>query len=123
MRLLLRLVSAFTILAAAWLTTMYFVLQHPGYQSRAMLSASFIVVSLVTIACLQLAKPPVWLQAIVAAGAVGLGYAGVSAVSAVLRPDAHFEGYALVIGVMLVVQAALTLIVIAARSRTTHATL
>ncbi len=124
MRLLLRLVCGFTILAAAWLTTMYFVLKHPGYQAHAMVSASFVAASLVTIAFLQLARPPGWLQALVAATAIGLGYAGATTVSAVLKPDAHFEGYALVIGAMLVVQAALTLVVIASpsRQRTTHAT-
>lgn len=124
MRLLLRLVSAFTIVAAAWLTTMYFVLEHPGYRGRALVSGSFVVVSLITIVCLQLARPPIWLRAIVAAGAIGLGYAGATMVTAVLKPDVHFEGYALVIGAALVVQAVLTLVVITlpAGARARHAT-
>ena len=112
MRLLLRLVCGFTILASTWLTTMYFFLQHPGYQERAATSAAFVFAGLVTLAALQLARPPAWLLAIVAAGAIGLIYAGSSAVNAVLRPGAHFEGYALVIGAALAVQGVLTLVVI-----------
>jgi hypothetical protein len=112
MRLILRLVCGFTILASTWLTTMYFFLQHPGYQERAAISASFVLAGLVTLAALQLARPPAWLLATVAAGAIALIYAGSSAVNAVLRPNAHFEGYALVIGAALAVQGVLTLVVI-----------
>jgi hypothetical protein len=112
MRLLLRLVCAFTILASTWLTTMYFFLQHPGYEQRAAISVGFVLAGLVTLAALQLARPPAWLLAIVALGAIGLIYAGSSAVNAVLRPNAHFEGYALVIGAALTVQGVLTLVVI-----------
>jgi hypothetical protein len=112
MRLLLRLVCAFTILASTWLTTMYFFLQHPGYEQRAAISVGFALAGLITLASLQLARPPAWLQALVALGAIGLIYAGSSTVNAVLRPNAHFEGYALVIGAALALQGVLTLVVI-----------
>lgn len=112
MRLLLRLVCAFTILASTWLTTMYFFLQHPGYEQRAAISVGFAVAGLITLASLQLARPPAWLQALVALAAIGLIYAGSSAVNAVLQPNAHFEGFALVIGAALAVQGVLTLVVI-----------
>ena len=112
MRILLRLICAFTILGSAWLTTMYFVLQHQGYQERAAISVGFVLAGLVTLGALQVARPPVWLLALVALGAIGLIYAGSSAVNAVLRPNAHFEGYALVIGAALAVQGVLTLAVL-----------
>jgi len=112
MRLLLRLVCAFTILASTWLTTMYFFLQHPGYEQRGAISVGFALAGLITLAGLQLARPPAWLQALVALGAIGLIYAGSSTVNAVLRPNAHFEGYALVIGAALALQGVLTLVVI-----------
>jgi len=112
MRLVLRLVCAFTILASTWLTTMYFFLQHPGYEQRAAISVGFALAGLITLASLQLARPPAWLQALVALGAIGLIYAGSSTVNAVLRPNAHFEGYALVIGAALALQGVLTLVVI-----------
>ena len=76
MRLLLRLVCGFTILASTWLTTMYFFLQHPGYQERAAISAAFVLAGLVTLAALQLARPPAWLLAIVAAGAIAIDLRG-----------------------------------------------
>lgn len=112
MRILLRLVCGFTILASTWLTTMYFFLQHPGYEQRAAISAGFVLAGLITLASLQLARPPAWLQALVAIGAIALIYEGSSAINAVLRPNAHFEGYALVIGAALAVQGVLTLVVI-----------
>lgn len=111
-RILLRLICGFTILASSWLTTMYFVLRHSGYQKGAAISAGFVLAGLITLASLQLARPPAWLQTLVAIGAIGLIYAGSSAVNAVLRPNAHFEGYALVIGAALAVQGVLTLVVI-----------
>ena len=113
MRILLRLICGFTILASAWLTAMYFALRHPGYEPRAAISVGFAVASVLTLACLQLARPPAWLRALVATCAIALVYAGSSAVNAVLRPGAHFEGFALVIGAGLVCQGVLTLVVVA----------
>jgi hypothetical protein len=113
MRLLLRLVCVFTILASTWLTTMYFFLRHPGYEQRAAISIGFVLAGLVTLASLQLARPPAWLRAMVALSAIALVYAGSSAINAVLQPGAHFEGYALVIGAALAIQGVLTLLVVA----------
>ena len=91
---------------------MYFFLRHPGYEERAAISVGFALAGLITLASLQLARPPAWLQALVALGAIGLVYAGSSTVNAVLQPGAHFEGYALVIGAALAVQGVLTLVVV-----------
>ena len=116
MRTLLLSVCAFTLLACCWLTTMESVLRHPGYPSRMIMDALLAAGSLLTgvVVLLLAATPWRWLAL---AAAVGAGAVGVTAIVRIARA-AHFEGFVLLIGASLVVQAALTLWVLAFHSRT-----
>ncbi|MBE3071664.1 MAG: hypothetical protein IMZ67_01700 [Acidobacteria bacterium] len=99
----------FTILAAAWLFTMFIVLRHPGFEWRAAVCALIIAQSVAT---LLLLRHSVWpaLRFLVAVGAVGMGvFAGWTFVQNSAAGPGDFEGYTAVITSGLVLQAILTL--------------
>ena len=98
-----------TILVCAWLFMMYFVLRHPGYQERAALVAGLGAIAAATLVCTLLSRPPVWLRASVAAGALVLIYVGVTTISANHRAG-HFEGYAEISGALFVALGASALV-------------
>jgi hypothetical protein len=97
MRAVIASLCLLTILVCGWLFMMYFVLRHPGYQERAALVAGLGAIAAATLVCTLLKRPPLWLRASVAAGAVVLIYAGVTTISANHRAG-HFEGYAEISG-------------------------
>ena len=92
------------------------ILNPPRANVRAwMLGASlFALQSLLTLAAL--AWPSMWLRISVACGAVALGWAGYSAIHSTLA-STHFEGSAVVLGGMLVLQAAVTIAAFASPAR------
>jgi hypothetical protein len=89
---------------------MYFVLRHPGYEWRAAMAALFVVQSALTVTALAGWVDGGWVRVAVLVGAAGILIAGGSALQATLGGD-HFEGFALVIGLALLIQGALTLVV------------
>ncbi len=119
MRTILLTVCAFMVLACGWLTTMESVLHHPGYPSRMILDALLGAGSLmIGIIVLFLATTSWrWLALAAALGAAGIG---VSAIVRNARAE-HFEGFVLLIGTALCVQAALALWVLVFRPRTERA--
>ena len=115
MRTLLLILCAFTLLACGWLTIMEAVLHHPGYPTRmitdALLGAGSLIIALVAV--LQATAGWRWLAL---AAALGAGGVGVVAIVKNARA-AHFEGFVLVIGTALALQAALTLWLLGFRQR------
>jgi hypothetical protein len=107
MRTILLTFCGFTLLACCWLTTMESVLRHPGYSSRMIMDALLAAGSLTTGLVVLLLATTGW-RWLGLAAALGAGGAGVSAIVHAARA-AHFEGFVLVIGGTLCVQAALTL--------------
>jgi hypothetical protein len=102
-------VTSFTIVAGAWLSAMYLVLQHDGYWWRLLISLAVVALGLATLRALQ--RPPsVELKTVLIVGALALGTLGVSALRQNNRPNAHFEGFVDVIGLAFVIQAALMLL-------------
>jgi len=114
MRPLIAALSVFTIVVCAWLFTMYFVLQHPGYQQGALLVAGLAAIAVATLISALLTHPPMWLRASAAAGAVVLIYVGVTMISA-NHHAMHFEGYADISGALFVALGASTLVQAAGR--------
>ncbi len=105
----------FTLLATAYLTASLLVLRPPraNYQQWSLMAALIIAQGVVTLVALLLARPaPVRYAAL--AGAFAIALVGALSVFNTLSGP-HFEGYALVLGSMLVVQGALTLAVFARR--------
>jgi len=115
MRTLLLTVCGFTLLACAWLTTMESVLRHPGYPSRmildALLGAGSLAIALISIFLAATSWRWLALAAALLAGGVG--------VRAIVRDAgaAHFEGFVLLIGTALCIQAVLSLWVLLFRPR------
>ena len=108
MRTLLTSICCFTIAASGWLATMALVLRRPGYQALAGLALLCVLQSLLTIRVMADKLSGYGARAVLATGAAGIVAAGGRAVFVnVTRP--HFEGYAVIIGVALVLQGLLTL--------------
>ena len=102
-------VCAFTILAAGWLFTMYFVLRHPGYQWRAVVALLLVGQAVATLAALR-RRPTLPLRIVVLAGAAAIAAYGATAVIQNSLPaNPHFEGFVNLIGLALLVQGVLTL--------------
>ena len=79
MKTTLAAVSAFTLLACAWLCVMFFVLRHPGFAWRAALSALVVIQSAATLALLAAGPVTGRPRIVLALGACGLLTLGVSA--------------------------------------------
>jgi hypothetical protein len=107
MRALLIAVCGLTLVATAWLGVMSVVLHHPGFERVALTAALFALQSLLVIGVAG-----GWLggsawRVLSFMGAAAVAWTGVRAILANLSSN-HFEGYVLVIGVLLVLQALLT---------------
>jgi hypothetical protein len=107
MRIALNVVCGFTLLASSWLAVMFVVLHRPGYERGVSLALIFIIQSLLTLALTTSLLSARWWRMLAIAGAAGIVWTGGAAVSNTLAGP-HFEGYALIIGVALVLQGLLT---------------
>jgi hypothetical protein len=109
MRTVLTAICALAIAASAWLGVMFVVLHRPGWERGAAVSALFVAQSLLASAATNRWLAGFWWRLIASAGAVALAWRGASAVISNLN-SSYFEGYALVIGVLLALQGLLTLV-------------
>jgi hypothetical protein len=112
LRRTLLVLCIFTAVAGAWLCVMENILRHAGYGTRTLVDAGFVLQSLLTVACL-FGGGRGMLRWFVALGGVAVLYLGAAACVQNLR-GAHFEGFAAVIGAALVLQGALTMLVVPA---------
>ena len=106
-------ICAYTLLATAYLTASLLILRPPraNYQQWTLVAAVILVQGALTLFALR-AGSPKGLRYAAAAGGAAIAALGASSVySTVSGP--HFEGYALVLGSMLVIQGLLTLITFA----------
>jgi hypothetical protein len=117
MKTLLAAICALTLLAVAYLSLSLIVLRPPraNYPVWFTLAAVITIQSVATF--IAMANPQTWLRIAVAAGGGVLAAVGVSMVRDTLASP-HFEGYALVLGAMLVMQGILTLAAFARASLT-----
>jgi hypothetical protein len=107
MRTVTNLVCAFGVVASGWLAVMFVVLHRPGFERGAAMSASFVLQSLLALAVVNgVLQGTLW-RVLALVGAAGITWAGGRAVAATLGGP-HFEGYALLIGIALVLQGLLT---------------
>ena len=108
-RTALAAICAFTLLATAYLTASLLILRPPraNYQQWTLVAAVILVQGALTLLALR-AGSPKGLRYVAVAGGAAIAALGASSVySTVSGP--HFEGYALVLGSMLVIQGLLTL--------------
>jgi hypothetical protein len=107
MKAALTSMSLFTVAAGVWLALMENILRHPGYAGRTAIAACIAIQGLATLLVLLLDGRSIF-RAFILAGAVALAILGASAIKRILDAP-HFEGFALLIGVALIVQCLLTL--------------
>ena len=117
MRTVLHTLCGFTLLAASWLAVMFVVLHRPGYERGVSMSVIFMMQSLLTIGVSTGRVSEASWRVLAGFGAAAIVWAGSAAVANTLN-TAHFEGYALVIGVALTLQGLLTLHQLIPTSRT-----
>src|SRR5690349_8071957 len=103
MRTALAAVCAFTLCAVAYLSLSVLILRPPrvNYQESLLLAALFVATSALTLAALAGISRG-WIRWTVVGGAMAIIWTGAAAVRATLV-STHFEGYALVLGSVLVV--------------------
>lgn len=109
MRVLLNAVCGVTIAASTWLGVMFVVLHRPGFARGALTALLFVVQSLLAIAVANGWLAGLVWRAISRVGAAGLLWFGVRAIAANLSSN-HFEGFALIIGILLIGQALITIL-------------
>ncbi len=117
MRASLTWISALTAVAGIWLAVMENILRHPGYAGRTAIAAGIFLQGLATVLFLMWQGRSVF-RAIVLAGAVAVAVLGASAIIRILNAP-HFEGFVLLIGAALIVQAMMALVVIGGARRGT----
>jgi hypothetical protein len=117
MKTLLAAMCVLTLLAIGSLSLSLFILRPP----RANYSTWFTLATIVAVQSvgtfIAMANPRTWLRTVVAGGGAALAAVGVWMVRDTLTSP-HFEGYALVLGAMLVMQGILTLAAFARASLT-----
>jgi hypothetical protein len=106
-RTILNALCGLTILSSSWLAVMFVVLHRPGYERGVSMSLLFVIQGLLTLAVTNGMLSAVWWRILAVAGAVGITWAAGAAVANTLNGP-HFEGYALVIGVALILQGVVT---------------
>jgi hypothetical protein len=102
-------ICLFTLLATAYLTASLLILRPPraNYQQWAVVASAIVAQGTVTLIALY-ASSPKRLRYMTIAGGLALAGLGASAVYSTLSGP-HFEGYALVLGSVLILQGLLTL--------------
>jgi len=110
-----------TLLAVAYLTTSVLVLRPPRANLAAWLPLAALLITQCILTFVTASRPLAWLRLLVVAGGAGLLAVGVWMVRGTLSSD-HFEGYALVLGAVLVLQGALTVAAFFRMQDVTHAT-
>jgi hypothetical protein len=97
----------FTAACGTWLGTMSMLLRHGNLLQQLLIAGLIIGQALLTLVMLPLRRLA-WLRWAAALGGIAITWLGGSALIAVIRGDHSFEGYILLIALLLVIQAALT---------------
>ena len=118
MKLALTSMSIFTAAAGAWLAFMEQILKHSGYGGRTVVGVCIAIEGIATVLLLMFDGRPVYRNLILAA-AIAVGSGGASAVWRILGAP-HFEGFVLIIGSALILQAVLTIVVLLSPRRARH---
>ena len=111
----LQLICWFTLFSATWLGLMDLRLRHPGYLQREWIAALIAGQAAVTLMALN-RRGPVWLRFVALAGCVGILSLAARALAGAVT-GANLEGYILLIALALVLQAALTVLILPRRDR------
>ena len=101
------LLCCFSALCAAWLGTMSLLLRHGNLLQQESIAGLIFGQAMLTLIMLPLRRLR-WLRWAAALGAAAISWLGGSAFLAVARGDHSFEGYILLISLLLIIQAGMT---------------
>ena len=102
--------SGFTALAGGWLAMMELILKHNGYEGRIGMDLLMALQGIAALLASKASKRPPLIRSVFLVSAIALGYIGMSALTVISR-RAHFEGFVVVIGIAIIVQAIVTTLV------------
>src|ERR1051325_10290355 len=108
-RVLLNVLACLTIAASSWLGVMFLVLHRPGFERGAAIAMLFVLQSLLALAVANGFLPGLVWRVIATAGSGLTSTAGVFLVGRTLNGP-HFEGYLLVIEILLTLQGSTALL-------------
>ncbi|HVN93112.1 MAG TPA: hypothetical protein VMT38_05425 [Terracidiphilus sp.] len=100
----------FTMAAGCWLGMMDIILHHPGYAQREWITVLIVGQAVLTLAALHVRSLP-WLRPLALIGCAGIGWLGARSFW-LAATGVNFEGYILLISLGLLMQAALTLVIL-----------
>lgn len=106
----LQLICIFTLMSGTWLGLMELRLRHPGYLSREWIAGLIVGQAAITLIVLN-RLGPTWLRFVALAGCIGILCLSAKALAGVIT-GTNFEGYILLIALALVLQAALTVMIV-----------
>ncbi len=106
----LKSICFFTLLSGSWLGLMDLRLRHPGYVGREGIAGLIVWQAAITLIVLN-RRGPGWLRFVALAGCLGILSLSARALMGVVT-GANLEGYILLIALALVVQAALTVMIL-----------
>ena len=106
-------ICSLTLLATGYLSLSLLVLRPPraNYPEWFMMAALFVTQSAFTLLAVAGMVSGGWVRGLLLTGSLAIVWVGASWARATLTSD-HFEGYALVLGLALVIQGALTFIIV-----------
>ena len=99
--------SGLIAVAGAWLASMEMLLKHSGYQGRTMTDVLIALQGVIAALACRDSNPSAALRLLLLVSALGLAYVGVAALIHLFQQP-HFEGFVLVIGIAIILQAGLT---------------
>ncbi len=108
-RTLLNILAGLTIAASAWLGVMFVALHRPGFERGAGVAALFVLQSVLALLVANGGLSGILWRGLAMTGAVGLAVTGAFLLNRNLNGP-HFEGYLLIIGVLLTLQGLTTLL-------------
>ncbi len=111
----LQLICFFTLLSGTWLGLMDLRLHRPGYLRREWIAGLIVGQAAVTLIALS-RRGPGWLRFVALMGCLGILSLAARALAGAVT-GANLEGYILLIALVLVVQAALTVLILRGRDR------
>ena len=110
MKKLLLLTSVFIAFAGAWLAVMENTLKHDGYIGRSIIAVAVLTQGLATLFWIGFGGSGLF-RILLGAGAIAAGFLGLRALGRIISTP-HFEGFVLIIGLALLLESALTIVLL-----------
>jgi hypothetical protein len=113
MRLVFRSIAVFNVATALWLSVMFLILRHPGFELKAAIALAIALFCGFAVYSTG-AGAAAGTRTAGLSGSIALGAAGTWAIYENLQPNAGFEGFILIIGAAWILEGAVAALMLAA---------